>query len=54
MNQGKNRAINLMIERLHISHHEIETRAKEDGCEEELNVIKFQLLDYLNFLRKGL
>ena len=41
-----------MIEDLHTSHHEIRTRAKEEGCEQELDIIKRQLLDYLNFLRK--
>lgn len=41
-----------MIEDLHTSHHEIRIRAKEQGCEGELDTIKLQLLDYLNFLRK--
>ncbi len=43
-----------MVEDLHTSHHEIRTRAKQEGCEQELDTIKLQLLDYLNFLRKGL
>lgn len=41
-----------MIEDLHTAHHEIRTRAKKQGCEGDLDIIKQQLLDYLNFLRK--
>jgi hypothetical protein len=42
-----------MIEDLHTSHHEIRIRAKNEGCESDLDIIKQQLLDYLNFLRKN-
>ena len=52
MNPQKSRAIDLMREDLHTVHHEIRCRAKGDGCEHELDVIKQQLLDYLNHLRK--
>ena len=52
MNQQKSRAIDLMVEDLHTAHHEIRCRAKGEGCETELDIIKQQLLDYLNFLRK--
>lgn len=52
MNQSKSKAIDLMIEDLHTAHHEIRSTAKKQGCEEELDVVKNQLLDYLNFLRK--
>jgi len=52
MNQSKSRAIDLMVEDLHTAHHEIRCTAKKDGCEEDLNVIKQQLLDYLNFLKR--
>jgi len=52
MNPRKTRAIDLMVEDLHTVHHEIRCRAKKDGCEYELDIIKQQLLDYLNFLRK--
>jgi len=52
MNPGKSKAIDLMIEDLHTAHHEIRCRAKKEGCEEELDIVKRQLLDYLNFLRK--
>ncbi len=52
MNLEKNKAIDLMIEDLHRSHPEIRCRAREQGCESQLDTIKQQLLDYLNFLRK--
>lgn len=54
MNQQKSNAIDLMMEDLHKAHHEIRSRAKSQGCENELDTIKSQLLDYLNFLKKGL
>lgn len=53
MNINKNRAIDLISEDLQTIHHEIRTKAKEQGCEHELEDIKFQLLNYLNFLRKN-
>ncbi len=40
------------MEDLHTVHHEIRSEAKGQGCEEELDIIKRQLLDYLNFLKK--
>lgn len=52
MNQNKSKAIDLMVEDLHTAHHEIRCRAKNEGCEYELDIIKQQLLDYLQFLRK--
>lgn len=52
MNQSKSKAIDLMIEDLHRIHDNIRTKAKWEGCEEELDIIKQQLLDYLNFLKK--
>jgi hypothetical protein len=52
MNLQKSRAIDLMIEDLHAIHHEIRCRAKKEGCEQELDVVKQQLIDYLHFLRK--
>lgn len=52
MNNAKNKAIDLMIEDLNTAHHEIRGRAKFEGCEGELDTLKRQLLDYLNFLRK--
>lgn len=53
MTQIKNKAIDLIIEDLHTKHHEIRSKAKKEGCEYELDVIKNQLIDYLNFLRKS-
>jgi hypothetical protein len=52
MNYNRNKAIDLMVEDLHTVHHEIRCRAKGQGCENELDIIKRQLLDYLTFLRK--
>ena len=52
MNQQKSRAIDLIVEDLHTKHHEIRTKAKKEGCEQELDVVKQQLIDYLQFLRK--
>jgi hypothetical protein len=52
MNYNRNKAIDLMVEDLHTIHHEIRCRAKGQGCEGELDVVKQQLLDYLTFLRK--
>jgi hypothetical protein len=52
MNHQKSRAIDLMVEDLHTAHHEIRCRAKKEGCEQELDVVKQQLIDYLHFLRK--
>lgn len=43
-----------MVEDLHTVHHEIRCRAKNEGCEEELDIIKQQLLDYLSSLKKML
>lgn len=53
MRQLKNKAIDLMIEDLHTIHHEIRIKAKSEGCEQQLDTIKSQLLDYLKFLRKA-
>ena len=53
MNLQKSRAIDLMVEDLHTAHHEIRSKAKGEGCETELEIIKQQLLDYLHFLRKS-
>lgn len=41
-----------MIEDLHTVHYDIRTRAKKEDCERDLDVLKSQLLDYLNFLKK--
>jgi hypothetical protein len=52
MNPQKSRAIDLMIEDLHTYNPEIRTKAKFQGCEKELDDIKYQLVNYLKFLRK--
>jgi hypothetical protein len=52
MNIEKNKAIDLMIEDLHTANHRIICMARGQGCERELESIKQQLIDYLNFLRK--
>lgn len=52
MSEQKSKAIDLMIEDLHTGNSEIKIKAKFQGCEKELDVIKMQLLDYLKFLRK--
>lgn len=44
-------AIDLMLEDLHTSHHEIRTTAKKYGCEVELEQIKCQLIDYLQQMK---
>ena len=53
MNSQKSRAIDLISEDLQTYHHEIRCRAKGEGCEKELDIVKQQLLDYLHFLRKA-
>lgn len=45
-------AIDLMLEDLHTKHHEIRVRALELGCNEELEDIKFQLVNYLYGLKE--
>jgi len=52
MSEQKSRAIDLMIEDLHTYNPEIRSKAKFQGCERELDVIKYQLVNYLKFLRK--
>lgn len=52
MNSQKTNAIDLMIEDLYTAHPDIRTRAKGEGCENELNAIRNQLLDYLNHLKE--
>jgi len=50
--QKLKQAIDLMLEDLHTKHHEIRVRAWELGCNEELEDIKFQLVNYLCGLKK--
>ena len=46
-NQSKNQAIDLMLEDLHTKNIEIRMTAKELGCEEELEDLKINLIEYL-------
>lgn len=41
-----------MIEDLHTKHPEIRSKAKMQGCDHEIDVIKQILIDYLNRLRQ--
>lgn len=52
LNQSKRQAIDLMLEDLHTKNIEVRTTAKELGCEEELEEIKTNLIDYLYSLKK--
>jgi PP-loop superfamily ATP-utilizing enzyme len=45
-------AIDLMLEDLHVKNIEIRTTAKKLGCENELESIKCQLIDYLYGMRE--
>lgn len=47
----ENQAIDLMIEDLHTCHTGIRIEAKKIGCEEELEKLKNQLVDYLHQIR---
>ena len=44
-------AIDLMLEDLQTTHHEIRTTAKKCGCEVEPEQIKCQLIDYLHQIK---
>lgn len=51
MNKQFGQAIDLMIEDLHTKHHEIRSKAKELGCDPDLEKVKNLLIDYLNTLK---
>ncbi len=51
MTQKETQAIDLMLEDLHTTHHEIRTIAKKLGCEHELEELKINLIDYLYSLK---
>jgi len=44
-------AIDLMLEDLHTNHFEIRCTAKTMECEDELESLKYQLIDYLYRIR---
>lgn len=47
MNQKELQALDLMLEDLQTSHPEIRTVAKKLDCENELEALKVEILDYL-------
>jgi hypothetical protein len=51
MKQKEHQAIDLMLEDLHTSHHEIRIAAKKMNCEKELEIIKNTLIQYLKELK---
>jgi hypothetical protein len=51
MTKKQKQAIDLVIEDLHTSHHEIRSVAKTLQCEKELEEIKVALLEYLYGLK---
>lgn len=47
MNQKQLQALDLMLEDLQTSHPEIRTVAKKLNCEDELEELKVEIIDYL-------
>lgn len=52
LKQSKNQAIDLMLEDLHTKNIEVRSTAKELGCEEELEELKINLIEYLYSLKQ--
>jgi hypothetical protein len=52
ISQSKWQAIDLMLEDLHTKNVDIRSTAKELGCDEELEEIKINLIEYLCSLKK--
>jgi len=52
LSQSKKQAIDLMLEDLHTKNVDIRSTAKELRCEEELEEIKLNLIEYLYSLKK--
>ena len=52
MKDSRIQALDLMIEDLHEKHVDIRLQARHIGCEEELDLIKEDILNYLNNKRK--
>lgn len=48
----KNQAIDLMLEDLHTKNIEVRTTAKKLGCENELEELKINLIEYLYSLKQ--
>jgi hypothetical protein len=51
MTQKEQQAIDLMLEDLHTTHHEIRTVAKELDCEQELEELRDKMIDYLHVIK---
>ena len=52
LNKSKNQAIDLMLEDLHTKNVEVRTTAKKLGCEDELEELKINLIEYLYEMKK--
>jgi len=52
MPKSKNIAIDLMLEDLHTKHHQIRTQATLLNCENELEELKINLIEYLTSMKK--
>ena len=52
LNQLKKQAIDLMLEDLHTKNVDIRVKAKKLGCEDELEELKLNLIEYLYSLKK--
>jgi hypothetical protein len=52
ISQSKIQAIDLMLEDLHTKNVEVRSIAKQLGCEEELEELKINLIEYLYSLKK--
>ena len=52
LNQLKKQAIDLMLEDLHTKNVDILVTAKKLGCEDELEELKLNLIEYLYSLKK--
>jgi len=48
----KNQAIDLMLEDLHTKNIEVRTTAKKLGCENELEELKINLIEYLYSMKQ--
>jgi hypothetical protein len=51
ISQLKSQAIDLMLEDLHTKNVEVRSTAKQLGCEEELEELKINLIEYLYSLK---
>jgi hypothetical protein len=49
---AKNHAIDLLIEDVYTKHSDTRVRAKNLGCETEMDIIREQIIDFLTSLRQ--